>query len=186
MSESIINTRHTNINIRELQSMLMGLSHMIPTLPSVAVSGIWNEQTENAVRAFQEYEDMPVTGTVDLATWVAIVTAYEGRSEPFSPGAPLFPLFNPQLASHPETIPHFVEMLQVLLRTLDGIPGFYPVPAVTGVYDDLTAAAVTSVQMLSGLKCTGTCDLAVWNAAVGMYNQEMRKLQSSPPVKQPN
>ncbi|MGM9625532.1 MAG: peptidoglycan-binding protein [Eubacteriales bacterium] len=185
MTESVIDITQNENNIRELQTLLAGLHHMIPVLPQVAVTGVWNDQTENAVRAFQKYKNLPETGKVDLETWSAIITTYEEQNMLYIPGAPLFPLYNTALVSAPENVPHFVEMLQMMLRTIAEISGFYPTIQITGRYDEQTASAISVVQLLSGLPTTGRLDPATWNAAAGMYNQEVRKLQASPPVKNP-
>ena len=187
MPAAVIDTTVSDPNIRELQTLPRGLSHMLPDagIPLVAVTGVPNDQTENAVRSFQRFKGLLETGNVDLATWTAIVTTYEEQYAPFVPGAPLFPLYNAALAPASDRIPYFTELLQVMLRTISGTSGFFPSPAVTGVWDDATAAAVSVIQMLSGLPATGKPDLPTWNALAGMYNQEMRKVQSVPPIENP-
>ncbi len=188
MQNLVIDTTVTANNIRELQEKLLTLSHTTMRVPRVAVTGVWDAQTESALIAFQRYADLPETGLVDHATWQALTELHAADTAAYRMGEMLCPLYHAQLlsnASAPENIPYFTELLQVLLRTLAAIPGFYPTANITGVYDTQTAAAVSMVQQYTGLPKTGRLDLATWNALVGLYNGEMMKLQSSPPIKAP-
>lgn len=58
--------------VRELQQMLRTLAAHWPQLPQVAMDGVFGEHTLEAVMIFQRDSGLPVTGTVDEATWRAI------------------------------------------------------------------------------------------------------------------
>lgn len=58
--------------VRRVQYMLSVLSKFIPSLPAVTETGTYDTATRDAVRAFQLYEGLPVTGTVNAQTWDAI------------------------------------------------------------------------------------------------------------------
>lgn len=59
----------TNASVTLLQYMLSVLSQFISSLPAITITGTFNESTEQAVRAFQEYVGLPATGVVDQSTW---------------------------------------------------------------------------------------------------------------------
>ena len=58
--------------VRRVQYMLSVLSKFIPSLPAVTETGTYDTATRDAVRAFQLYAGLPVTGTVNAQTWDAI------------------------------------------------------------------------------------------------------------------
>lgn len=59
-----------------LQYMLRELQHSYSELSDVAQTGIYDEQTANAVRVVQKGSFLPMTGVVDLLTWNSITDAY--------------------------------------------------------------------------------------------------------------
>ncbi len=184
-----INTAIADYNIRELQGYLLALSHTDPRIPRVAVTGVYNADTEAALRAFQRTADLPETGTVDHATWDALIVSYEDAARPFTRGAALVPLYNAALSESPDalaSLPQFYALLQVVLRVLSDIPGFAPPPEITGANNDATRTGIAAAQRIAGLPETGELDIPTWNAIAGIYNHEMTKAQLSPPIKKPD
>lgn len=59
-----------------IQEMLQYISLIIPTIPHVNINGIFDEQTEQAVKAFQSLFGLQPTGIVDEATWNEITKVY--------------------------------------------------------------------------------------------------------------
>lgn len=64
--------------VRLLQYMLSVLSSHIPSIPPVAVDGIYGSATRAAVLAAQRRFRLPETGTVGAQTWDAIYNQYAG------------------------------------------------------------------------------------------------------------
>ena len=58
--------------VSSLQYMLRQLSRTYHSLPQLVVDGVFGERTLEAVMRFQKEAGLPVTGTVDQATWNAI------------------------------------------------------------------------------------------------------------------
>lgn len=67
--------------IREIQRFLLDISYRIPSFPRITIDGIYGEETKNAVRYFQELYGLPVTGIVDLLTFLFLFDVYEDISE---------------------------------------------------------------------------------------------------------
>lgn len=60
-----------------LEIMLSYISKYFPEIPSILAEGIFDEDTRNAVIAFQTMNDLNPTGIVDENTWNAIVNTYQ-------------------------------------------------------------------------------------------------------------
>lgn len=63
-------------NVRTIQDQLNTISNTYSAIPKVAVTGQYNQQTADAVKAFQQTFDLPQTGVVDLPTWYRISGLY--------------------------------------------------------------------------------------------------------------
>ena len=64
-------------HIFELQEMLRGISMQNPAIPAVIPDGVYTEATAQAVRAFQQFYGLQVTGEVNGATWEKIAAVYQ-------------------------------------------------------------------------------------------------------------
>jgi len=65
-----------NDDVRELQTYLSVIGANYRDIPEVQVTGVFDAQTENAVRRFQELFGLDVTGVVGAPTWDAIAREY--------------------------------------------------------------------------------------------------------------
>ncbi len=65
-----------NDDVRELQTYLRVIGANYRDIPEVQVTGVFDAQTENAVRRFQELFGLDVTGVVGAPTWDAIAREY--------------------------------------------------------------------------------------------------------------
>ncbi len=63
-------------NVRMIQEQLNAIADVYSTIPNIAVTGQYNEQTAEAVRVFQGIFNLPQTGVVDFATWYRISGIY--------------------------------------------------------------------------------------------------------------
>ena len=62
--------------VRTIQSQLNRISGSFPAIPKVAVDGVYGQQTQAAVRTFQQIFHLPQTGSVDFATWYRISNVF--------------------------------------------------------------------------------------------------------------
>lgn len=62
-----------------LQLMLRELGVLFDFIPDIAVDGIYGEETENAIRLFQEASLLSPTGRVDLNTYNRLNSAFLSR-----------------------------------------------------------------------------------------------------------
>lgn len=63
-------------SVRMIQEQLNAISNTYTAIPKVAVNGQFNQQTADAVKAFQQIFNMPQTGIVDFPTWYRISGIY--------------------------------------------------------------------------------------------------------------
>ena len=66
--------------VRQIQQQLNRIAKDYPSLPTIAVDGVYGESTANAVRKFQNVFGLPQTGIVDYPTWYKISEIYVGVS----------------------------------------------------------------------------------------------------------
>ena len=76
--------------VSTLQYMLAVMGRFIDELPVVAIDGIYGTATEDAVRAFQRWVGLPITGRVDAYTWNALYSQYQGAAEVLRQNGVLF------------------------------------------------------------------------------------------------
>ena len=67
--------------VRNLQNMLRAVNLYKNILPEVIVDGIFDEQTENAVKNFQQSSGLNPNGVVDIITFEKIVEEYNKTFE---------------------------------------------------------------------------------------------------------
>ena len=77
-------------NIRQIQRALRILHKNLEDIPPVFEDGIFGEETERAVIAFQAQNGLEPTGIVDYETWVRLM---ESANEYIQKNAEPFPMF---------------------------------------------------------------------------------------------
>lgn len=64
--------------IRQIQEQLNAIANAYPALPKISVDGVFGENTQNAVKKFQQIFGLPATGIIDYSTWYEIQEIYVG------------------------------------------------------------------------------------------------------------
>lgn len=170
-------------DVRIIQQQLNRIRQNYPAIPYIEITtGIFDVQTENAVRKFQEIFNLNQTGVVDKSTWYAIKRYYVGVKR------------LGELAS--EGLSYDEASLQYTTTLQKGDTG-YPVAAlqyylnviayfnanlnlfpITEVFDDATENALRLFQSQYGLEVTGVADRNTWDNIVSVY---LDALESLPP-----
>lgn len=159
------------VRIRYLQEMLRYLGQVLDEADwRVAVTGVYNDETVQAVRQYQEARRLPVTGVVDLATWERLAEEYLLEREQRTP---VMVRVLPDAASH-ATLPgqrgDEVLILQILLNAMRSEYDYPQVP-LSGIYGVQTLEAVREYQQRNGLDATGTADRRTWLRLTEEYNR---------------
>lgn len=157
-------------DVREMQEYLRYLATHYPRIPRLAVDGIYDARTEEAVRAFQELFGLLPTGEVDETTWETLVAEYRRLIYPHTRPQPIYPFpvgdHTLQLGDEGQA----VWVVQVMLDTISARYSNLPRVTATGRYDRATAEAVRRLQTLFGYEPTGVVDRRTWDTLAHTYN----------------
>ena len=163
--------------VRIIQNRLNRISTNYPNIPKIyPADGIFDADTERAVRAFQQQFNLTVDGIVGRATWYRIAFIYNNvkrLSELDSEGLTLDEVSRqfPEELREGSTGPG-VQLLQYFLAIVgeyyDQLPRWQPAQ-IDGVFGPQTREAVSAYQRMMGLPETGVVNRATWNALVSTY-----------------
>ena len=155
-----------------IQTELNRIAENYPAIPKIPqIDGIFGEQTEAAVRKFQEIFNLQVDGIVGSATWYALVrlyTAVNNLAELQSQGQTYYSIAWARNPIQQGDRGIRVEQLQYMLRVLSAYISDIPPIAVDGIFGPATREAVLAAQRRFGLPGTGIVNYDTWEA---IYNQ---------------
>lgn len=156
-----------------IQTALNEISTNYPAIPKVSVDGIYGENTENAIRTFQEIFDLTPDGIVGLATWYKMVYLYVGirrLAELNSRGQQLLgESFEYTGVVQLGDRGLKVTVAQYLLSVLSEFYNTIPFVTVDGVFGRNTEIAVEEFQRTFNLPVTGVITAGVWNELYGAF-----------------
>ncbi len=159
------------VQVQTIQYYLNVLAYFNGNLISPPIDGIYGESTAQAVRQYQQFYGLPVTGEVDLNTWVSITGTYTEILNSLPPEytegrAKLYPgYFLSQGMSGDD-----VRDLQTYLAAIGRNIGQIPEIPVTGFFGSQTRNAVATFQRLYGIPANGTVGPVTWNAIARQYD----------------
>ncbi len=155
--------------IRSLQTMLRTVAKAGANIPYVIPDGIYGQNTEQAVRAFQSLYGLPVTGQADLATWQQLTRAHQEASIRSGPAAPLQIILQPsQTITAGETNQHLY-LIQAMLQAVGKQYQNVPAVLITGVLDAQTQQAVRWLRSVSGQPSGSSFDRHSWFYLTHLY-----------------
>ena len=180
--------------VKRLQISLNRIGKNYPAIPKIAFpDGIFDVQTENAEKKFQEIFNLTQDGIVGKATWYKIAQIFTGvkrlselNSEIISPS-----VVNQQFKSdlRPGDTGMEVRVVQLYLNFISEFNNFIPSVEADGYYVEKTALAVRAFQQSVGLAQTGITDEATWNAIyssyITKYNSLPEEFRTSPSAPYP-
>jgi len=178
-------------NVIIIQRSLNGISNNYPAIPKInPVNGVFDENTENAVKKFQEIFKLTQDGIVGRVTWYRLVELFVGikmLSELESEGVRLsdYPPLNGAMQTVSKIAQNIKQMTQNTLKigsngrevwnvqfVLQFLSYFYPTVLPTnlsGVYTAATANSVKAFQKEFNLPQTGEVDGATLEALYNAY-----------------
>lgn len=161
--------------VRVIQRQLNRISDNYPAIPKIPLTdGIFNVQTEDAVKKFQEIFNLTVDGIVGKATWYKIKFIYNSvkqLSELSSEGltaeevAPIF--FSVLREGDTGEQVAFVQYYLALIAYVDEQ---IPPVNLNGIFDQNMKNAVIAFQEEYGLEPTGEIDRNTWNKILSVYD----------------
>ena len=152
-----------------------------PAIPRIAgTTGVYDSETEDAVRTFQRIFNLTADGIVGKATWYKlkqIYTAVKRLSELTSEGLTIPEterVYSEELRLGDSGVE--VEATQYYLAFLGYFYPELPPIAITGEFDEQTRDAVFTFQSMYGLPVTGVVDLNTYSAIQREYNNAVSSL----------
>ena len=167
--EQLLSLGDTGDQVRVIKYYLNVISTYYNTIPTIPVNDVFDQETEAAVRAFQQTFGLPVDGIVGRQTWQAMDDAYESilsSTQLIDGGVVLFPGRVLQSGFQGQDVATIQEYLAYISTVYPAIPA----PAVTGVYGLETVQAVEAFQRQFGLPQTGTVGVTTWDAIATLYS----------------
>ncbi|MBR4618286.1 MAG: peptidoglycan-binding protein [Bacilli bacterium] len=170
--------------VRAIQRDLERIRINYPAIPKIEdnYSGVFNKETEDAVKKFQEIFALPVTGMVDKATWYKIKYVYTSvkklsdlYSEGITPQEANF-LYKDELKYGDTGIE--MEYVHYYLDAISFVDPDIPHLKTNSVFNDNTKTMVMAFQKKYGLPVTGIITYADWKILQEVYNKLLKSFPS--------
>lgn len=161
----------TGEEVRLIQYYLAVIAYFNGAIPLIVINGSYDNETFNAVYAFQTFYGLTPTGIVDEATWnllkdVYIKTINSLPDAFYGEKAKLFPGYFLAEGMQNEDVEDLQTYLSFIADFYTGIP---KIP-VTGYFGSQTREAVTVFQRLFGITPNGIVGANTWNAIATQYD----------------
>ena len=167
---SFLEEGDTGVEVLELQYLLNFAAEYNNEIPSVAIDGVFGQDTKKALLAFQKANGLSATGQVGIQDWdtlyreyVGIISSlpegfWGGLTEPY-PGTVL------RLGSTGEAVSALQEYLNFISNTYTTIPKI----TVDGVFGPGTQRAVLAYKEIFGLGNQGIVSSSTWESITSTY-----------------
>ena len=155
--------------VRNLQKMLRTIAKADGRIPMPIPNGVFDAETEAALRAVQKLHGLPETGAADLDTWNAVRKTYRELAPLVQPAEPLTLRWEPMQIISPGSSNTHLYLIQGMLRGLGEHYANFPPVEVTGTHDEGSVAAVRFLQKLAGLPDDGAIDRKTWKVLSCLY-----------------
>lgn len=153
----------TGSYVRGIQYYLAFLGFFIPELPPIAITGVFDEATRDAVYTFQNRYGLQVDGIVGRETWNAILQAYDQllQNLPEEYQQYIALIYPGRYLVEGDTGNYVVE-LQRSLQRISQVDSAIPRVEITGIFDEATRNAVLAMQRQYGEEETGAVGPNLW------------------------
>lgn len=167
--------------VRIIQTELRRIAKNYPAIPNIpSVNGVYNLETESAVRKFQEIFDLPINGEVDKQTWYKlkyIYNAVKKVNDLYSEGIVIDEanLKYPTKLSYSDT-GLFIRVLHYYLGLIAFFDDDLPLLETNSVFNNNTKQMVINFQNKYGLPATGEVDVKTWIKLKEVYNNTLKNI----------
>ena len=173
-------------DVQAIQIRLNRISQNYPLIPKInPVNGVFDENTENAVRQFQQIFNLAQDGIVGKSTWYKIQFIYvnvKRLAELESEGISLQEISKQFETSLQEGMSgESVRVLQYYLAVLNLSNPEIPPVEVDGIFGPTTKNAVIAFQRINGLTQDGIVGRNTWNLLYNDYLGYVRSLPNTDP-----
>lgn len=153
------------------QYYLMIIGYFNDNYPYIDMTGVFDEQTENAIKLVQEYNGLEVTGAVNIQTWRVIQNLYMQtvetvRAQSGYGSASLYPGIIQKRGMSGESVR---EIQTYLTNISEAEPSITP-PSITGYFGSQTENAVRQFQRANNLPENGVVGAITWARMSKIYD----------------
>lgn len=161
----------TGTIVENIQNALNTVSSQYPAIPVTTADGIFGQQTQNAVKAFQKQFNLTVDGIVGLTTWNKLFTiaAQINMGDQPANGLPPFPGTTLRVGSRGNDVLLMQNRLKFISIYYNTIPNI----SADGIFGNATRNAVIAFQQLMGLTPDGLIGVQTWNLINNTYSELM-------------
>ena len=167
-----------------IQRDLRRIRQNYPAIPDIKTTlGIYDEETTQAVKKFQEIFSLPITGVVNKATWYKIKYIYTSvkklsdlYSEGLSETEATF-LYEDELNYGDTGIE--VEYIHYFLDAIAFLDSDIPRLETNSIYNENSIAMVKAFQEKYGLEVTGVFTYKEWKVLKEVYNKILKSFNSN-------
>ena len=161
-------------SVRTIQTQLNRISRDYPLIPKISsVDGVFGEETEDAVRKFQEIFNLTQDGIIGKATWYKIKSIFVAVSRLGALNSEGIKLADVSKNFVTEIRPgergNPVRVVQYYLSVIAAYDNAVPAVNIDGIFGPATENAVRSFQQSRGLPESGVVDEATWDALSSSY-----------------
>ena len=159
-------------NIRQIQRALRILHKNMEDIPPVFEDGIFGEETERAIVAFQTQNNLEPSGIVDYETWVNLMEAaneyIRKNAEPF----PIFPYVSDEESGVlPDEEGKALWFLQAMLIAIGEVYSGVDGVRLNGKNDSATRDAVSYIyRKTEDEETDGSLNRRTWNSVARLFN----------------
>lgn len=171
-SPDVIMLGDTGVKVRTLQYMINVISEFNNNIPSVSIDGIFGEETENAVKAFQNEYNIEPSGKVRNDTWDLMYRIVKNTYDSIlfnSNGLEVRTLPYPGYILKIGSTGEDVRVLQDYINYIASADENVDPVSVTGVYGRNTRSSVLQIQEEYGIMRTGNVNEATWDAIANAF-----------------
>lgn len=157
------NTMQAQVALYDLHLFGMPITRVNP-------DGIYDTTTTRAVKDFQRYVGLPITGNIDYLTWDKLINMHFERvinnRNPYS----LSPFVYGPIHITKGQKGSGIGMVQTMLSAISTLYENIQPVTVNFIYDDATINQIHTIKQISNLQVNDVLDTKTWNALVSMYN----------------
>ena len=168
-----LNYGSTGNDVRTLQIRLNRISANFPAIPKIVLTdGIFDNDTEDAVKEFQRIFGLDVDGIVGKSTWYNVQNIYNSvkkLSELDSEGLTLEEVTQQYSLLRPGDTGIDVANFQYYLSYLSRFYNTIPPVTIDGIFGDNMLQAVQAAQRTLGLTVDGIVGRQTWNTVYRAY-----------------
>ena len=159
-------------SILEIQRILRAIDYFENDTAKIRLTGNYNEETRQGVKNFQEKYGLPVTGTVDVATWQLLQAVDKATKEAQALARAVYILpRNPEYTIFPGLADDVVYVIQHMLNVISQEYDEISPIKFSGVYDTDTENAIREFQRKNLLENSGIIDPATFNRLADEYER---------------